>query len=223
MGRPPIGDAPMTAAERQRRVRAVTRPVTEQAAVAVALPVMTGAERQTLLVVMRQREKVAMADAVEYEATLVANFERKLATIYKPSDHPVWAKAHAIAKQAESDACALMVATFKELGIPEAWAPRIGVDWYGRGENAVSKRRTELRHVAVTEAARRRKVAQSEIKRRSVEAQERVLVTGLTSGAAETLLVSLPSATELMPELELEAIEKIAAPDRSLDMLDYDG
>ena len=99
MGRPPIDETPMTPAERQRRARYVTK----QAAMAPALPLLTAAERQTLLVVMRQREKVAMGDAIEYEATLIANFERKLATVYKPSDHPVWVKAHAIAKIAAPD------------------------------------------------------------------------------------------------------------------------
>jgi hypothetical protein len=192
--------------------RAVTKPLMEQPAFAVALP-LTSAERRDLLVIIRQREKVAMADAAEYKAVLIANFERKLATIYKPDDHPVWAQVHAMAKKTESEARAAMARTFRELGIPEAWAPSISLHWYGRGENAARERRVELRRVAASEAERRQKMAQAAIKRRSVEAQERVMATGLSSEAAKALLGSLPSAKELMPELELEAIEKIAAPD----------
>lgn len=213
MGRPTIGDVAMTPAERQRRARNVTKTVTKL--VTEPLVVMTAAERQALLVVMRQREKVAMGDAVEYRATLIANFERKLAAIYKPKDHPVWAEAHAAAKRAGEEAQAKVQATFRQLGIPEAWAPGISVGWYGRGENASAERRAELRRVAVTEADRRMKVAQANIKRQSVAAQERVLVAGLTSEAANTLLEAMPTAALLMPELELDAIEKIAAPDRS--------
>jgi hypothetical protein len=87
------------------------------------------------------------------------------------------------------------------------------VTWYRRGENAAADRRAELRKVATTEAARRMKVAQKEIKRRSVATQERVVIAGFTSEAAQSLLESLPTAEALMPELELDAIEKLAGPE----------
>jgi hypothetical protein len=176
--------------------RALRKLLIEQPAFAVALP-LTSAERRDLLVIIRQREKVAMADAAEYRAVLIANFERKLATIYKPDDHPVWARVHAIAKKTESEARAAMARTFRELGIPEAWTPSISLYWHGRGENAARDRRVELRRVAATEAERRQKRAQAAIKRRSVEAQERVMASGLSSEAAQALLGSLPSAKEL--------------------------
>jgi hypothetical protein len=207
MGRRPIGDAPMTPAERQQRARAVTK----QASTA---SVMTSAERSSILVLIRQRERVATADAREYKVTL-ANFERKLATIYKPSDHPVWKEAHAAAKRAAQEAQAKITATFKELGIPEAWAPGVGVGWYGRGENALAARRAELRRVAHSEADKRLARAEAAIKKASVEAQERVIASGLSSEAAQAMLASLPTPQELLPELDFEAVEQIAAPDRT--------
>ena len=205
MGRPPIGDAPMTPAERQRRARAVTKQA----------PAMTSAERASILVLIRQRERVAIADAREYKMTLIANFERKLATIYKPSDHPVWKEAHAVATRAAREAQAKIEATFRDLGIPEAWAPGVGVGWYGRGENASRERRVELRRVAHSEADKRLARAEAAIKKASVEAQERVIASGLSSEAAHAMLASLPTPQELLPELDFEAVEKIASPDRT--------
>lgn len=204
MGRPPIGDRPMTPAERQRRARAVTK--TEV--------VISRTEQHDLLLLIRARERVAIAEAREYKATLLATFERKLAAIYKPKDHPVWQKAYAEAKRVGTEAQAKIATTFRELGIPEEWAPGIGVSWYGRGENASTQRRAELRHVADSEAERRLKSAEAAIKRSSVEAQEQIIKTGLSSDAARALLEAIPTPTQLMPELELEAVERIAAPDR---------
>jgi hypothetical protein len=207
MGRPPIGDAPMTPAERQRRTRAVTK----QASVTQA---MTSAERSSILVLIRARERVALADAREYSVTLIANFERKLATIYRPGDHPVWKEAHAAAKRAAHEAQAKIEATFRDLGIPEAWAPGVAVGWFERGENASVKRRVELRRVAHSEADKRLATAEAAIKKASVEAQERVIASGLSSEAAHAMLASLPTPQELLPELDFEAVERIAAPDR---------
>jgi NAD(P)H-dependent flavin oxidoreductase YrpB (nitropropane dioxygenase family) len=58
MGRKPIGDAPMTTAQRQRLARAVTKQDS------VTVP-MTRTEQQDLLKAIRRREHVALADARE--------------------------------------------------------------------------------------------------------------------------------------------------------------
>jgi hypothetical protein len=176
---------------------------------------MTSAERASLMVLARQREKVAIADAREYAATLLADFERKLATVYHPKDHPIWAKAHAEAKRVAAEAQAAMAVTFRELGVPEPWAPEINLGWYGRGENASAQRRTELRHVAQTETDRRLKAAEAAIKKASVEAQERILVAGLSSEAAHAMLATLPSPQQLLPALDLKGVEHLAAPSRT--------
>jgi hypothetical protein len=51
----------------------------------------------------------------------------------------------------------------------------------------------------------------------SVEAQERVISAGMTSDAARVMLEAMPTVEQLMPELEVDAIERIAAPDRAAD------
>jgi hypothetical protein len=204
-------DTPMKDAERKARSRALD---TIKQAAALPVQIIDKTERRDLLVVMRQREKVALAEADAYRATLLAQFERKIAAIYLPTDHPVWAEAHAKVKAAEAEATATIRATFRELGIPERWAPRLDVMWSGRGENAAKSRRDELRHVAQAEAERRVKEAQAKIKAPSVAAQERVLAAGLSSEAAQAMLEALPAVAELLPPLEIEGIEQIAAQER---------
>lgn len=206
MGRNPLNETPMTAAERQRRARAIAKPTDTATA-------MTSAERNSLMVLIRARERVALSDAHEYSATLMANFERKLATIYKPDDHPVWKEAHDAARLVGDEAQARIAATFRDLGIPEAWAPNIHVGWSGRGENASAKRRAELRRVAVTEVERRLKTAEAAIKRASVETQTRIIASGLSSEAAQAMLAEMPTPQQLLPELSLEAVERLAPLD----------
>lgn len=78
---------------------------------------MTSAERNSLLVLLRQRERVAKADAAEYAATLMADFEAKLAAVYYPSDHPAWKTAHEAADKAVAEANAAVAKVCLELGI----------------------------------------------------------------------------------------------------------
>jgi hypothetical protein len=170
---------------------------------------MSQRERHDLLLLIRARERVALGDAREYQATLLANFEVKIAAIYKPREHPIWREAHEAAKAAAADAQAKVAATFRDLGIPEDWAPSLHLLWFGRGESACAERRAELRRVARTEAEKRLRVAEAHIRRVSVEAQERIHATGLTTEAAQTMLASLPSAAALMPDLDLDALERI--------------
>jgi len=109
----------------------------------------------------------------------------------------------------------------RDLGIPPEWAPGITCGWYGRGDNALAERRAELRRVAKTEVDRRLKTAQAAIKRASVETQERIVVSGLSSEAARAMLAAMPTPQQLLPELDMEAVERIA-PDRDRPSYDDD-
>jgi hypothetical protein len=60
------------------------------------------------------------------------------------------------------------------------------------------------------------------IKRRSVEAQERVITAGLTSEAAHVMLESMPTPDQLMPEREIKGLEQIAAPDDDQRIIGFD-
>ena len=173
---------------------------------------MTSAERQSLLGLIRQRERVAKTDAEEYGATLMADFEKKLAAVYYPSDHPAWKTAQAAAETAVNKAKADIAAACQELNIPKQFAPGIRLGWYERGENASEKRRAELRKVAETEMKARVKKAQAAIAKASVLTSERIITSALTSNAAIEMLASLPTPQQLLPELDVKAIERIANP-----------
>ena len=49
---------------------------------------------------------------------MLADFERKLAAIYYPADHPAWKVAHEVAQAALTDARKRVAEAFRELGIP---------------------------------------------------------------------------------------------------------
>jgi len=85
----------------------------------------------------------------------------------------------------------------------------------------LAERRAELRRVAKTEVDRRLKTAQAAIKRASVETQERIVVSGLSSEAARAMLAAMPTPQQLLPELDMEAVERIA-PDRDRPSYDDD-
>ena len=195
----------MTATGRQERACADKQQAAE----------MTRDQQHELLVLIRARETVALADAREYRATLIANFEGKLAAIYKPHDHPIWQQAYSEAESAARDARARIAATFRELGIPAAWAPGLTIVWFGRGENAASRRRAELRRVAASEAEKRLRAAEAAIKRNSAEVQAQIVRARLSSAAAHALLATIPAPEQLMPELDMGDIERLVAPQMS--------
>lgn len=74
-----------------------------------------------------------------------------------------------------------------------------------------------MRHVAKTEIEARVKRAQAAIARASVGAQERIIAASLTSEAARALLAELPTPQQLLPTLEVGAIERLASPLKSRD------
>jgi hypothetical protein len=112
---------------------------------------MTARERHDLAMLVRQRERVLKSAAQERSAELVADFERQLGTIYDWDQDEIWAQAHAVAQEMTLKASEAIARRCRELGIPKRFAPDLSLHWYGRGENAVGQRRTELRRMAVTE------------------------------------------------------------------------
>ncbi len=76
-----------------------------------------------------------------------------------------------------------------------------------------------MRRVAKTEIDARIKRAQAAIARASVGAQERIIAAGLTSEAAQALLAELPTPQQLLPALDVHAIERLAGPLKNRDDL----
>lgn len=170
--------------------------------------VMTARERTELAQLCRKRERVAKTMATQRSAELLADFEAKLARQYSWSDNENWTEAMHRASAIVADLNMTIIDNLREIGVPPEFAPSANLDWYARGENAVTTRRTELRKVATSEIAAREKKARTEIERASLETQTQLLMSGLESTEAKRFLDAMPTAEQLMPALDVGEIEK---------------
>jgi hypothetical protein len=155
---------------------------------------MTKSEREDLQRLIRQREKVQKSNAKLRSADLLADFENQMAAQYAFDDDAVWAEAFKAVQVEVSRAEKRVKARCQELGIPERFAPSLYLSWCHRGyDNAVEKRRNELRRVAKAqiEALEQRAVVQIEQAR--VNAQTELAVAGLTSEAARAFVARFRS------------------------------
>ena len=168
---------------------------------------MTAAERNDLRSLIRQRARLMKAQTKERRLELQADFESQLSAKFSYDQDETWKAAYSAAKQAVTDARAVIAERCRGLGIPEAFAPDIDVHWYNRGENACEKRRAELRRAATTRLDAIEAAAKTEIERVSIEAQTELIADGLTSEAAKAFLEHMPSAETLMPLLDLRQVQ----------------
>src|SRR5262249_33638161 len=147
---------------------------------------------------IKQREKVLKSAAKERSADLIADFENQLGQEYSFDQDEVWAKAVKEAEPVIKRAQQAIAARCVELGIPERFAPRLGMTWVHRGyDNTIQKRMDELRRMARTqiEAAERKAITQIEMS--CLKAQEQIAISGLTSEAAREFFETLPDVKEL--------------------------
>jgi hypothetical protein len=154
---------------------------------------VTRAERQDLLKVARQRERVAETGTTAYAAKLIADFEQQLASIYSFGQSEVWRKVAEAADKAVEAANADLAEECQKLGIPKRFAPGIALQWYGRGENAVASRRAEAR---------------AKIEQASLDVQPALLAIGMSAEAQE-LLAKMPTAEQLMPAVTVTEAEAL--------------
>lgn len=176
---------------------------------------MTRADRDTLIKIVRQRERVAKTEAKERTAVLLADFERQLDKSYGFNDNAVWAEATKAANAAVAEAKKRIAEECEKLGIPPEFAPGLSLGWYGKGQNATKERCGELRRIAMRELEAAEKQARTAIERRSLEMQEKIMVTGLTSGEAQQFLSMMPTIETLMPILSVDRVEGMIEHKRS--------
>jgi hypothetical protein len=169
---------------------------------------MTRTERQELLQICRQRERVAKSDAAAVAAKRKADFAAQLAADYSFDQDEVWRQAHAAAEEATEKAQEEVARRCRELGIPRSFAPTLYLGWSGRGENASASRRAELTRVAHTKIDQLEKEARHEIARASVDIQTQLMAAGLESTDAKAFLDAMPTADQLMPAFTLEQAKK---------------
>jgi hypothetical protein len=175
---------------------------------------MTHAEREGLQRLVRQRERVLKSAAKQRRVELTADFENQMGQEYSSFDQDeVWEQAIKLAEPVVRKAQAQIAARCRELGIPERFAPGLELDWRQRGyDNAVEKRRKELRRMAQTQVAAIEQKAVVQIELSCLEAQTQLAVAGLTSEAARAFVEKLPTVQTLMPRLSFAEIAGEAEP-----------
>lgn len=176
---------------------------------------MTRADRETLVKIARQRERLAKSEADERAAHLVADFELQLDREFKFDENAIWKQAAIAAETVVADANEKIALECERLGIPKEFAPGLSLAWYGKGQNATSNRRHELRRIAKRQIEAAVKTARTHIERKSLETQERIMVGGLTAEAAKQFLEAMPTATALMPPLHLGEVQALLASPES--------
>src|SRR5262249_22382298 len=148
-----------------------------------------------------QREKVLKSAASLRSAELLADFEGQMGQAYDFDEDEVWEQAIKAAEAVVAEAQRKVHMRCRELKIPDRFAPKLEVGWYGRGENALVGRRKELRRMAETRIAAIEQKAVVDIELSCLKAQEQLAVAGLTSDAAQRFVDALPSIEVLMPKL----------------------
>ena len=170
---------------------------------------MTKSERAELGALVRKRERVMKSAARERSAQLLAEFDTKIAQIYSFNDDKIWQQATLAAKAAAEQANASILARCRDLGIPAEFAPGVSFGWYGRGENAVASRRTELRRMAKSRIERIEAEAVTQIERLSLAAQTEIVVSGLESEAARDFFERMPGVDALMPPVDIQELKSL--------------
>lgn len=170
---------------------------------------MTKSDRDTLIKIARQRERVAKSSAKERSKQLIADFEEQLDRRYSFDENEVWAAAEASVSAALEKAQDQIAAECERIGIPKEFAPSINAGWWDRGRNAAKSERSDMRKVAIAQIQALEQKAIAAIERRSVETQEQIMVGGLTTADAKMFLESMPTADTLMPGLSLDHVRTL--------------
>ncbi|TQX91295.1 hypothetical protein EQW76_00725 [Rhizobium sp. rho-13.1] len=171
--------------------------------------VMTRADRETLIKIARQRERLAKSEAKDRAAQLAADFEKQLDRRYQYDDNEIWSQAAKLAEEAIAGATAKITDECDRLGIPKEFAPSLNLNWYSRGRNASKEERAEMRRVAAKQIEAMQKAAMTAIERRSVETQEKIMVGGLSTTDARLFLDGMPTADSLMPAIGIDRVESL--------------
>jgi hypothetical protein len=168
---------------------------------------MSKGERDDLQRLIRQREKVLKSAAKQRSSELIADFENQMGQQYRFDQDEIWARATKAAEREVQKAQSQVAARCRELGIPDQFAPSLELNWCHRGyDNALDKRRAELRVMAKTQIEAIERKAITEIELSCLKAQEQIAMAGLTSDAARTFIETLPSIERLMPALTFAEI-----------------
>jgi hypothetical protein len=183
---------------------------------------MTKGEREDLIRLVKQRERVAKTAAEQRSAAMLAEFEQQISALHSFNDNEVWMAATEAAISEAKKANEAIMAEATRLGIPKEFQPKLNFSWACRGQNEYGARRDELRRVAKAEIEALEKVARVQIESTSVAAQTEIIANGLNSEAALEFLNRLPAIESMMPALDVTSIQQKLA-ERARSRGDYTG
>ncbi len=170
---------------------------------------MTKGEIQGLGVLIRKQERLLKTATDQRAVELKADFENQISAVYCFDDDEVWREAYRLAEKAIEDAQVVVADRCAELGIPKEFAPSLSCGWFGRGENAVAKRRDELRRKADAEIKAMAQRARARIEEWSLKTQTQLVAQNLTSDSARAFLDNMPPTEALMPLLDLQQMQAL--------------
>lgn len=167
---------------------------------------MSKTEREQLARLARQRAKLAKQQILERQRILLADIEDQLSAEYT-ADEAIWADItrHAEGEVAKADAKIAEIC--RSWGIPEAFRPHLSLGWYGRGRNAESGRRTELRRLAQARVEAAGQSARTTVDSKLLDVETELVRSGLDSEQAHAFLASMPTADALMPRVHVGELE----------------
>jgi len=172
---------------------------------------MTKAEREDLAKILKARARPAHRVVEQQAAKLEADIEQQLSTRFKIDD-AAWADLTLTATQVVEQADAELAKRCRALGIPEEFRPGLTISWYGRGENADSKRRTELRTLAYRRIEALAAEARVAIETAALDGLTHLTTGALASDEARAFLAAMPTAESLMPRLDVADLGPLALP-----------
>jgi hypothetical protein len=176
---------------------------------------MSKGEQANLFRLGKLNKDGAIAAQKEQTKAALAEFEMRLASQFSYDQREAWADLMASAKSHVAEIDRKLAEDCRRLGIPENFRPEIAVQWFGRGENASRDRRAELRRVAVTRLAALEASAVARIEEGYRRFQTAVLTSAIGSYEARQLLAGLPTAAQLLPDVDYQSVTKalLAGPE----------
>ncbi len=168
---------------------------------------LSRAETHDLSMIIKDRTKVLEAHADEQAKRCMADFEKKLSTIYSYDQDDVWKEATEKAMDEVRRAQEKIDARCQKMGIPKDLAPRLQLAWEGRGQMKAASRREELRKVAKAEVEAMKSAAMTKIMKQSLDLRTQVVAMGLLTADATMFLESLAPIEDAMTTLDFATIE----------------
>ena len=170
---------------------------------------MAKGERDELAKILKARARLANRVVEQQAAKLQADVEQQLSSRYKIGEM-AWADLTLAASKAVEQADAELAKRCRALGIPEEFRPSLTISWYGRGENADGKRRTELRTLAARRIEAMAAEARVAIEMAALDGLTHLTTGALASDEARAFLEAMPTVERLMPRLDVAALGPLA-------------